>query len=378
VNHPKSPQRITAAAGLAALALLATCMGTAHAAPEQKPQVKHHLKVTYSTPHTTKAAAPGKLCSSPVVVTQEFIRTHACKTVQATVTVLKIVNGVPHPEGTARFTIEHEIDLKLRGTKWSEKIAVSKARVTGRAGGIRTVFRPTAPGATAKATGTLAKPFTLGSSAPSGGIDLRMPVAKMKKRTTATKYVFAMTKPGYLPGRMSYASERYRCDDTLWNDSKTRRTAAAGCVFPKHAATDDGTLPSGMAFLPGIASNIRKVQAAPLHIGRPGSSVPLTRAGEATKKKNRQAVCGGRKPGRGDVTWVVVPSAPGQAYNPTSPSCDEYPFASTHQGGTAYAPPNRAIKWVPRWENTRQGQILNSFYTKYRVLVGDPYYVNMG
>lgn len=374
MNRSKSSQRITAAAGLGALALLATCMDTAQAAP----QVRHHLKVTYSTPHTTKAAAPGKLCATPAVVTQEFIRTHACKTVQATVSVLKIVNGVPQLEGTARFTIEHEIDLNLRRTKWSEKIAVSKARLTGRADGIRTVLRPTAPGATAKATGALAKPFTLGRTAPSGGIDYAMRVAKMKKRTTATRYLFAMTKPGYLPGDMTYRSERYRCDDTLWNESKTRRTKAPGCVFPQHATTDDGNLPSGMAFLPHIASNIRKVQSASLHIGRPGSNRPLTRASEATKKKNREAVCGGKKPGRGDVTWVVLPTVPGQEYNPTSPSCDEYPFASTHQGGTAYAPPNRAIKWVPRWENTRQGQILNSFYAKYRVLVGDPYYINMG
>ncbi|MFI0773082.1 hypothetical protein ACH4TQ_50995, partial [Streptomyces sp. NPDC021218] len=45
------------------------------------------------------------------------------------------------------------------------------------------------------------------------------------------------------------------------------------------------------------------------------------------------------------------------------------------EGGTNQSPPNRAIKWVPRWENNTQGTILSSHYKNYRVLNGDPYYV---
>ncbi|WP_420719460.1 NucA/NucB deoxyribonuclease domain-containing protein [Streptomyces sp. RTd22] len=128
-------------------------------------------------------------------------------------------------EGTAQFTIEHEIDLNLRRTKWSEKIAVSKARLTGRADGIRTVLRPTPP-----------------------------PPPAPRPRPPAR--------------------------------SRSRSPSAA-----RH---------------------------------RPAAST--TRCGSPSEEAHHGD-------GRGDVTWVVLPTVPGQEYNPTSPSCDEYPFASTHQGG---------------------------------------------
>jgi len=102
-----------------------------------------------------------------------------------------------------------------------------------------------------------------------------------------------------------------------------------------------------------IGDNIRKVQHAGLHIGYPGSTVPLTRATQAQADQNRREVCGPSvHPQPGDIWWTVDPHDDG-----TKPSCDEYPFAETTQGGNTYNPPNRSIKWVPLKENRQQGGI---------------------
>jgi hypothetical protein len=129
-----------------------------------------------------------------------------------------------------------------------------------------------------------------------------------------------------------------------------------------------------MANMPGIGDNIRKVQRAGLHIGRPGSTVPLTRATKAKADENRKEVCGPSvKPKPGDIWWTVDPNDDG-----TKPSCDEYPFAETTQGGNTYNPPNRSIKWVPLKENRQQGGILRTFFGRYHLLPGDKFYVQAG
>jgi hypothetical protein len=52
------------------------------------------------------------------------------------------------------------------------------------------------------------------------------------------------------------------------------------------------------------------------------------------------------------------------------PSCDEYPFASTQEGGST-----SRIAWVPLAENNTQGNTLIDFYRKSRVMTGDAFYV---
>ena len=55
---------------------------------------------------------------------------------------------------------------------------------------------------------------------------------------------------------------------------------------------------------------------------------------------------------------------------PDDPECDEYPFATTREGGRG-----ASIAPVPPVENRRQGGALSAFYAKERVRVGDPFLV---
>ncbi|PWI46209.1 hypothetical protein CK485_00185 [Streptomyces sp. ICBB 8177] len=57
--------------------------------------------------------------------------------------------------------------------------------------------------------------------------------------------------------------------------------------------------------------------------------------------------------------------------------CDEYPFASTDEGGTALPATQRAVTWVPAAEQRKQGGMVSAFQVQNRVLKGDPFYVEV-
>lgn len=95
-----------------------------------------------------------------------------------------------------------------------------------------------------------------------------------------------------------------------------------------------------------------------MHYGRQADGSPLTR-NSALKHDNREASCPQSRP------------------RPEGKSCDEYPFASTDQGGSKVAPPNSGWAWVPVKEQDSQGGLISSFYSKFRVLDGDAYWVSV-
>ncbi|MBA4861340.1 hypothetical protein H1V43_08045 [Streptomyces sp. PSKA54] len=51
-------------------------------------------------------------------------------------------------------------------------------------------------------------------------------------------------------------------------------------------------------------------------------------------------------------------------------SCDEYPFASTYQGGLG-----AQVMGVPKWENDQQGRDMSAFLRRNRMKRGDPFLV---
>ncbi|MFE4801533.1 NucA/NucB deoxyribonuclease domain-containing protein [Streptomyces sp. NPDC056708] len=251
--------------------------------------------------------------------------------------------------GTATFTISHEMTLNKKSLQWSETMRVSKATIVNNARGIRM--------GVSVSCGSPCKAFshvpghTLGS-AFSGKVDYSDGVKKNKTHSSAANYTFTFTKPGYTLGSFSYASLGFRCDDTFWNAANTRRLVRPGCVFPKFKPTL-----TTMSTLPEIAKNIRRIQAKGGHYGKPGSGHPLHRLTDDKKASaNRRAVCGKAKP-------------------PTDKSCDEYPFARTHEGGTALPAASRGIAMVPEKEQDQQGGRIIGFYKQERLVNKDGFWV---
>ncbi|MFD8024504.1 NucA/NucB deoxyribonuclease domain-containing protein [Streptomyces lavendulae] len=173
--------------------------------------------------------------------------------------------------------------------------------------------------------------------------------ANQQHQTTPVFTATPVLPPDYVaePGSGD-AKTTMRCDDQL-------RGVRAGCIVKNATPTVD------MSGLPKIAENIRGIQARGGY-GVPGDDARalhrITR--EATINGNRRAVCSRRV--------VGSPPEPGL-------SCDEYPFASTKEGGTTLGTFYRGWAWVPRAEQNSQGGLLSSFYRTNRVLEDDPFWV---
>jgi hypothetical protein len=111
--------------------------------------------------------------------------------------------------------------------------------------------------------------------------------------------------------------------------------------------------------LPVFVVDSKKTPAIAAHVRRALQATPpypnlLHRAPQAVARANRRAACG---------HWP-------RRTRPTDPECDEYPFATTYEGGRG-----ASIAPVPPVENRRQGGALIQFFNKERVRVGDPFLV---
>lgn len=58
-------------------------------------------------------------------------------------------------------------------------------------------------------------------------------------------------------------------------------------------------------------------------------------------------------------------------------SCDEYPFQSTREGGTALSKNNRGWAWVPTSQQNAQGAYIKNFYYGNRLLDGNAFWVQV-
>ncbi|WP_459250054.1 NucA/NucB deoxyribonuclease domain-containing protein [Streptomyces youssoufiensis] len=270
-----------------------------------------------------------------------YNRYYLCQQMDITVHVLK--NG--KEVGSVSFGVTHKMNLKQTSPKWSESVQFSKAKIVGNARGVLMTPRVSC-GNPCKATPKIPK-RTLGA-AFSGSVDYADAIRKGKSHGTASKYEYTFTKAGYTPGNVSYDSLNYRCDDTFSSQQRP------GCVFPKYTPTL-----TAMKDLPTIAKHIRSVQNRGGHYGRYGSGHPLHRLTDKKKAEaNRRAVCGKMKPGKGK-------------------SCDEYPFARTHEGGTKLPKASRGVAAVPRGEQNQQGGMLTAFNLKQRVMEREAFWVSV-
>jgi hypothetical protein len=108
-----------------------------------------------------------------------------------------------------------------------------------------------------------------------------------------------------------------------------------------------------------VAEHIAKAQSDPKkgHWGLEGHGKPLSRTtNQAQIRANRNAACPSRR----------KPPKKGL-------SCDEYPFASTHEGAASNSEFSWA--WVALAQNTLAGRELGLFYKKNRILNDDEFWV---
>ncbi|MEU7429172.1 NucA/NucB deoxyribonuclease domain-containing protein [Streptomyces sp. NPDC040750] len=263
------------------------------------------------------------------------------------VKVIRVINNVPRQVGTATFTARHTMTLHSKSANRTENFQLSKARTTGEGKGITVTLSATAGnGTSAKAH---YKPHLL-DKASKGSVSYttgHMRKGRINKKTQ-TRYTFGFTKPGYTPGSTGYKSATWRCDNYY---------GTSGC-----AMTDAPTAVS-MEAIPWIDDGIRKLRTRGGHYGDPNGGKPLHwMINTRQKNKNRQAVCGGR-------------TAPPDMKRAGRTSCDEYPFASTYEGGKTLPASQRETTWVSPNENNTQGARITNWRRPMHVMDHDPFYV---
>jgi len=143
-----------------------------------------------------------------------------------------------------------------------------------------------------------------------------------------------------------------RCDsEDVFGGSPT-----SGCVNDLFKPTFEISL-TGTA--KEVAEHIKSAQDNPKkgHWGLEGHGKPLSRTTDPAQiKANREAACPSK----------LKPPKPGQ-------SCDEYPFASTHEGAATNSEFSR--EWVDLAQNKLAGLQLATFYRKNRILNDDEFWV---
>ncbi|MGW4561548.1 NucA/NucB deoxyribonuclease domain-containing protein [Streptomyces sp. NPDC004561] len=336
--------RRTITAGAVAVAALAVGAATPASAHQQDSGA---LRVTISRTTQASSTAAEKAGASCTINRITINRYSECEWVAIHVNVIKVIDGEPVLEGTVDFDVKHQMTLNAKSANWSEKFALSKARTTGAGKGVEVIIGAASQSGT-RATVHYAQGHVL-DTASSGSVGYATgPITKGHINAKAkTSYRYTFTKPGYTPGTVSYDSAVYRCDNYY---------GTTGCAFPD--------APTGVSMInqPRIDEGIRKLRARGGHYGDPNGGKPLHwMINDKQKAKNRAAVCP-RTP-------------PADMKRAGRTSCDEYPFASTYEGGTHLAAKERTITWVKKAENDSQGATITNWRRAFHVMDHDPFYV---
>ena len=277
-----------------------------------------------------------------------YDRFTACGQSDGTVTFL--VDG--EPVGTITFLIDQTDQLAAKSTTVTESVSISNIVLVGET-------EPTELGLTAACgsgcTGDSHAPVALTEGA-SYQYDLNfvnsVGASAVSFNTPTYTWEFSSGQPATTRGL------QWRCDSKL--------NQAAGCVYASFVPTI-----YSLAGLKFISASIRSIQAG----GGPNELHRNSFLGRA----NRSAVCNiSLPPGWAPPAGWPLPLSDRN----NQPTCDEYPFARSWEGGARLPASERGTAWVPSRENSSQGGLLNAFYLQNRVLdalsattQGDAFYV---
>jgi hypothetical protein len=327
---------------LSAAGLLLTVApgGAAAADARQAPGLIAKASVSRSQGHTVPAAQiPDRATARCLPGANGEVRFFSCVPLIGEVIFYVVQNGVRVPVGDITFQVEQTVETKVKSTTVTESDFIYAIKEFG----------------TVEPTG-LSEVVACGTGCRGAA---HLPVAliegktylytlrlvnsigpgAVRRNTPTYVWTFTVGNPDTTSGRT------WRCDDKLETQQR------AGCVYATFIPT------VSMAGLKFITPSIKAIQAK-------GGPRQLHRNSHL-KNSNRNAVCRG-VPAPG---WTPPPGWPQPVSDPDNkPSCDEYPFATSWEGGTRLPASQRGVAVVPLGEQNSQGGRLGAFYLANRVL----------
>ena len=295
------------------------------------------------------------------------------------------VNGERGPTiGYDNFLLSQDVGLLTNTNSVTEFDTVTFLSQTPASGEPPTTVEMTwEPGCTAPC-GVTSAPGTFNISVNQTQVvkgTFSVPTTPAAPTTTALSYQMPILAAGYTIGSELEFSNPLpiRCDQSAPG------TQGPGCVFPGYTPTL--LLPASVfgAGAVNVAAGEQQLT------GNPGQANPLHRGDPDNNKANMAAIC--------DGSFVRDPSLV------PDDSCDEYPFASTQESGgqlkltgpqciegIPYVDPSGQFVWnqrnniftgqcerghVPGPQNSFVGGALGGFYQANRMIIGDPFYVQV-
>jgi hypothetical protein len=371
-----------------------------------KQYAARHIK-TVSCVTATEAPPPAPARTGPRTVTPDATGSSLCSnsdnTWEVTRTEECIQNGTINWEVTStttgavlatyQFLLNQDILLAANSDLYVENDSITWAGAQGQTPPSGTVTLTAACGSPCRVIsgGTTTFPLALGQTQSNIHTTYADSPGTQMPDMFNNSYVFALSQPGVaLLGPVKWSpAQPIRCDDN------TPGWSVAGCVVPSYTPT----LVLPLSVYGTAALNVWLGET--YLPGTPGltAGTPLTRGNPAKTDANRAVTCNGFK---------ALP--PGNIYGVTGDSCDEYPFASSQQSGGALGiaggncwevvsgqdPDDGAWVFTPLSKYTAKypqvclrghvnstlnsnvgRQALNPMYTNDRMMIGDPYTVQV-
>lgn len=297
-----------------------------------------------------RAAGPNAgLCDGGL----RFDRTRSCYVGVAAVEVVDRRTGAVL--GTAQLEEKSEVALDNRDrTSWPQVVTLRIVNATGAADALGGSVAISCSACTA--TGGGARP-QLPNQTETYSFTLSSPGNATVSDDQVPQVTLTSPLPNTTPGTGNVGpAATVRCDNT----PRMSPVAKGGCVYPKYTPTyvvstidrDQGV--DQVAWHIWWAQNNLKN-----HWGWQGHGPALTRTlDQSLIRANRRKAC------------------PSSIPRPRGKSCDEYPFASTHQGASKN--PDFSCHMVPRTQNTDEGRDIRlPFYNANRLLENDPFWVHV-
>lgn len=301
-------------------------------------------------------------------------RTGACRISRAEFIVERRIDNIPTIVGVMNLLVYQYIYTSPDSPTWASQITVSPFSITGEAVGTVVSGVPSCVGACVLNNQVFSpEPVTVAGDTVDGESYFDWPVVANGKGTGTASWLVSFDAPTVTGPPATYNATNTataRCDNALV-PSRTD----SGCVFPAGRLAMTWTETG----YPTYARHLQNAQASGLPGGTIADGTPLHRlVHPGLQSLNRGTAC--------------PPALP----RPTGRSCDEYPFASTHEGaftsrgtGRTFAgcsvtafptgvtgPVGFSSCMIDATENNTAGsQVQNYLYRPYRIIDGDPFWV---
>lgn len=308
-----------------------------------------------------------------IVTSYSVTRFDACGAFDVTGEVFRTVDGVEEQTGSFDAVLVHYMYMAKDQTTWASQITLSPSSESGDAVGASFEMTPACVGSACTLVSSYAP-----SQAPAVGEQAQAesyfswPDDVVNSYGTGAPVWYLTVVAGQaVSNPVSQTGPETRCDNMI-------PSLASGCV----ESTDTPEINYDQGYWPNFGNHVDAAQQSGLPGGEYWDNTTLHRTQDQDlMDANRGVAC------------------PASIPRPSGDDCDEYPFASTREGASASGghggrtfygcqvsslptgvtgATGYSICMIDSSENRRAGSFLNSdLYMPYRIIDGDPFYVNI-